>query len=319
MNRKWKWLADLSHGVYLPCYPRSPRRIVAPERLESRNAPGVMLPLFGSLFEAELNQSDEIQSSATHNRVLLQYYRTEAVAPPLAGQLNEPIFIEKILAEDKSLEYAPTVSVPESHVPYEIAVLDAAFDSISSEFGSSLNELPPLLTQPVIMDPASTHNWVDLVPLPVTEANLPDVGAGSIAVRTQTGSIRSEVSAPLPAPKDVVVPVAPPMIQPVITDPASEYNSPSFEGESLVAPLAPAAPPLMIQPVITGPASVYNAPGFTGELLAEPVAPEAPPLMIQPVISDPTSEYNAPGFTGEVLAEKVAPAVQQITAEVLII
>ena len=191
MNHKWKWLADWSHGVHIPCHPHSPRRIVAPERLESRIAPGVMLPLFGSQFDGEGSLADEGESSAAHQREACHYYRAEAVAPAIEERLVAPLFVEKILAEDKTFDFVPAVCIPESRVPYEIAVLDAAFESFSDDTGSIESELPPLLIQPVITDPASPHNQGELGALPLP----------------------------------------PPMIQPVITDPNSEFNDPSFTGE----------------------------------------------------------------------------------------
>lgn len=191
MNRKRKWLVDLWQRTGNPY--RCPRRIVSPERLESRNAPGVMLPLFGATFDGVGNLDVESETTFARERAETQGFRSSyysaAVAPSPAMSMAVAPFVEEQLSSEFTAAVPLQPAESQIRVPDEIAALDAAFESFSSGLNRGLSELSQRLIQPVIMDPASPHNQEE--------------------------------------PAHIAVDLGPRIIQPVIMDPESEHNVPN--------------------------------------------------------------------------------------------
>ena len=140
-----------------------PRRIVAPELLECRNAPSPLLPL-GNLFAPEV--AIEVDLLADYEYRANLGWGLELVDEQ--EQLDQPPGIERLarfeqdgqllteVLEDSPLEqaassseFAPAVAV--SLVPYEAAVISAALAAASAPVNPP-DSMPPI-TQPVIMDP----------------------------------------------------------------------------------------------------------------------------------------------------------------------
>ncbi len=280
MNRKRKWLVDLLQRTGNPY--RRPRRIVSPERLESRNAPGVMLPLFGSTFDGAGNLAGESDTTSarerSEGRVFRYSYYSEAVAPRPEMSMAIAPFVEELRSSELTSAVPLNTGESQIRVPYEIAALDAAFASYSAGLNRGLSELSQRLIQPVIMDPASPHNQEEPAPIPVAEVNSPHssagTGSGAVSTPTPTGNVRTDVSAPLPAPKQVVVPI----VLPTPTE------------ETLPEPVTPVTTPTEAVPVDLG------------------------PRIIQPVIMDPESEHNVPSPEPPVQEVQIEPLVLGVTA-----
>jgi uncharacterized protein GlcG (DUF336 family) len=318
-----------------------------PEKLEGRNAPGVLIPLMPSFGSGDSEwSSDEGENYNTSRRT----DRAGALSPTPALTDSVDNFILALRAE----EARERNNSPKSFEPQPAN--DAVHDSIfGNEIGSMF--VPMLFTMPMI-DPPITQP-VEPDPEPEVEAPA-STGSGAIAVPTPTGtdaatppaaSTAPPVSQPetptipdLP-PAIVVDPVpvdpapvveegetasepptqpvvetpaeVPPVIQPVITDPESEHNQPSPE------PVEPEAPPTVEQ--VAG-ETAHHGESSTSEPPSVPVTPEpepaateesseVPPPLVQPVIMDPESEHNQP--SPETVSEPVVvPPTEEPTVEV---
>ncbi|QEG34017.1 hypothetical protein [Bythopirellula goksoeyrii] len=237
MNRKRKWLVDR------PCEKNSqsnllyPRRIVAPERLESRIAPGVMLPLFGPVFDDSDSSSRGDAESTSTVRVACHYYLDEVETSTIPAQIVHSFDIEETEAIEETPVTALSFTTVRPRIPYEVAALDSAFESLGYELESILDELPTRLIQPVIMDPTSPHNQEEDPETPVTDtttvASSTNLDLELIAAPIPVGNVRADVSTPVMSSNEVNVPgelpaeLGPRIIQPVIMDPESEHNVPN--------------------------------------------------------------------------------------------
>jgi len=210
---------------------------VAPERLESRIAPGVMLPLFGLMFDDSDSSSSGDTESTSTVRVACHYYLDEVVTSTIPAQIVHSFDIEETEAIEETPVTAPSLTTVRPRIPYEVAALDSAFESLGYELESSLDEVPTRLIQPVIMDPASPHNQDEDPETPVadttTVASSTNPNLESVAAPIPARNVLADVSTPVMSSNEVVVPVelpaelGPRIIQPVIMDPESEHNVPS--------------------------------------------------------------------------------------------
>lgn len=145
MKRDWKQFAGFSR-TSLRRGPRRrfQRRIVAPERLESRNAPGVMLPILpfvdlGGDVSCSFVESpaEEIEESAAARSGA----SSEFALPTFGGKSSLETVLEQyqetqIDSGEEVTERDAPASTPA--VPFEIAALDAAFASLGAPAASAL-------------------------------------------------------------------------------------------------------------------------------------------------------------------------------------
>jgi uncharacterized protein GlcG (DUF336 family) len=353
MSPARRWFSELAHGPRRSKRPNcAPRRLLMPERLEGRNAPGGLVPLMPSFGSSGSDwDADESENYTTSRRT----DRAGALSPTPALTNSVDSFILALRAEEARERNSS--SRPFEPQPPNDAVRDSIF---GNEIGPMF--VPVFFAVPVI-DPPVIH---PVEPGPEPETETPSgTGSDAIAVPTPTGSENSTPPAaptapPVSDPETPAIPDLPPVVSvdPVSVDPAPVVPTPvSEEGETESEPPAepvnqvPAdEPPPMIQPVITDPDSEHNPPSTepptepvvappveepNGETASEaPTAPatqepneepataeetsEVPPPVIQPVIMDTDSEHNQP--SAEPPSESVVvPAVEEPTVEMPIV
>ena len=271
MNSRRLWLADLVRTSHRSnC---TPRRIVAPERLESRNAPGALLPLLSSPLEGDTHSPEELEHDAAENRQVIYVYQAEYSNRPestfdFSFERAANSFFGQQYFNQQPNAASPRIEIAQPRIPYETAVLDKAFEMLSEGGIGESEELPPPLIQPVIMDPASPHNRPDLQPVPISPPAYTGTGSPPTAASSPSGTIQIDVSSPLTPPQEVVPPL---VLPPNVTAPEQQPAE---------------IPPPVIQPVIMDPDSDHNIPTS--------VPGEIDHRIIQPVIMDPASEHNTP-------------------------
>jgi hypothetical protein len=229
------------------------RRLVMPELLESRNAPGALLPLpvFWNAFAGDLQDAGlpiiEDLSQQTEGQT---YYRTDLVSMSLTNPISSEN-ITNVFRPGEATDQLTQIKIDtarqttEFRTPEQLQVVNSAFASFSLN-DIALVPINPQLPPPVI-HPAEPSE----------------------------GESQEESHLPNDSPKEIAE--TPPVVtQPVITDPTSEHNLQNGATENLT-------PPPVIQPVITDPESEHNQPSPSVEM---------PPPVIQPVIMDPESEHN---------------------------
>jgi hypothetical protein len=246
------------------------RRLLMPELLESRNAPGALFPLpavFGA-FVTDLGGDEQLNIESLYRPTAeTTYYRSDSL-PTSATLLVSSESLANVLREAEShgrltqttIDIARQATVFRS--PTQLLAVNAAFESYSL---NDLNlvpinpQLPPPVIQPIEPPDSQTPDDQSL-----DGTDLPsDSGANTDTTPPVTTTDPASETPPL-------------VTQPVITDPESEHNQPNNATDVLT-------PPPVIQPVITDPESEHNQPS--------PEA-ETPPPLIQPVIMDPESEHN---------------------------
>ncbi|MCH7752216.1 MAG: hypothetical protein IH898_08695, partial [Planctomycetes bacterium] len=197
MKRLWKRFVDLSRTSA----DRGPRRrwhrrIVAPEHLESRNAPGVMLPMLPLIdpftgdpdeWEANLSsdaeQVEQIRSAGRGDSTTPNFGWSFSLDPVIDLAQSAPTVSEETIYENPS----PRTSSPA--IPYEIAALDAAFELFGTErlfnepIGSSL---PSALSLPV--ETPAPQETQSLTSVAVTGSPTRASAASAISTPTSTGA-----------------------------------------------------------------------------------------------------------------------------------
>lgn len=190
MKRDWKLFAGFSRTTTKRGSCRQmQRRIVAPELLESRNAPGVMLPMlpfvdlggddscsFMERASDESEQPAEVRSGAPSNSAL-PTIGWRASADRETDPSQETLTIqEEAAAPDNTQNVTPSV-------PHEIAALDAAFASLAAPVSAGL---PDVLNAPTPVPTAQRVAQLTQVetPQPVAQAS----SAEAMSHVTVTGS-----------------------------------------------------------------------------------------------------------------------------------
>jgi hypothetical protein len=234
-------------------HDQTSRRLVMPELLESRNAPGALLPLpvLWDLFAADTSDAGPpLARGLSLSREESTYYRSDLISTASVPHLaNASLANTWLAAETNDQPTQVKVDIArqatEFRTPAQLLAVNTAFASFSLNDVALVPinpQLPPPVIHPVEPPDGKTQD----------AHNLPDNSSEEAAV-------------------------TPPRItQPVIMDPESEHNQPNSEPEHLT-------PPPVIQPVITDPSSEHNQPS---------PETETPPPLIQPVIMDPESEHN---------------------------
>ncbi len=246
-----QWLAELSGGAIRSrgsyC---APRRLLMPERLEHRNAPSALLPLLTMLSSAsEFESSENYAFQETERRGLAYYYQSPATTDShdidfLMQQVFDAWQVEESTRQEWSVQQPLKLETFESRIPQDLVALNAVFASL----GENPTEEPPRVIQPVEPGPEPE-------PLAVQQ---PMQGPNSSVIPSEsTVDAPNEASDSLPvdfisepptveSPSNPVIDLsekqhtspdvpndsiadAPPVIQPVITDPESEHNQPSSE------------------------------------------------------------------------------------------
>lgn len=241
------------------------RRLVMPELLENRNAPGALVPWPVGLGDLATNLSGDgllIAESLSHSSEEIFYYRSDSLSSSSAFLFPSENFVNALRTAEASSQLAQTSinttrQSTESRSPVQLVAINKAFESYSL---NDLNlvpinpQLPPPVIQPI--EPPDDQQLVE-TPLPDDLQEETDVTPPMTTTNpaTQTPAL---------------------ITQPVITAPESEHNQPNNQSDEQT-------PPPVIQPVITDPESEHNQPNS---------APETPPPLIQPVIMDPESEHN---------------------------
>jgi uncharacterized protein GlcG (DUF336 family) len=246
MQRARTWLADFARQPAARRSRVAPRRLLMPELLESRNAPGAMLPLppmLGS-FAGEDTDSDPLFKESQRAEVRT-YYRSDAVfsSPQLHFSIEN--FIAALRAAEaageqsqKQLDTARRAT--EFRPTAEIAAVNRAMESfvandIASLFMADL--VPPPVIRPVEPPEEEPTEEPEPPSAPEAIAEPTPTGSestgGSAPVAGAPAVPREDASDPVPAmpaqPAEEPGELSPPMIQPVIMDPESEHNQPSPE------------------------------------------------------------------------------------------
>jgi hypothetical protein len=239
-----------------------------PELLESRNAPGAMLPLpavLGEFTSAEPSGGALFaEPPAGADRIS---YRSDARSSP-ALHLSVENFVNALRTAEAKGRWGQTRietarQSTELRTPAQIAAVNSALESFSL---NNLAAIPlNILVPPPVIQPVEPPDEEPASPsLPSTPE--------AIAEPTPTGTTSDGASGPsrgaplTPGTEAAVPPVVipaepetpPPVIQAVITDRDSEHNQPTPEPEV-------ETPPPVIQPVITDPASEHNQEMGLGE------------------------------------------------------
>ncbi len=318
MNRKRKWPVDFSGKCSNTL--RSQRRLVAPEQLERRNAPGVMIPLFGSLLDGEFETDSGLGRTTSETHVVDYNFQAEAEVHTFSRNISQEPFVEILHADDERILVAPKAIAAQPSVPYEIAILDKAFDSFGDEPSAFVGELPQRLIQPVIMDPASPHNQEEVLPILVASVTASvisgNTGSSSIPAPNVTGSVRTDVTSPAPTPRTVEIPVELPaeikVAQPVPTDNTVVTNSDQGSLQPLV-PTPVNLGPRLVQPVIMDPESEHNAPS-PGEI-SQPASVTSSTLQVITTSRNGSVTATLETLTAElIVAEAVIPQVAPLVS-----
>ncbi|MEE9603659.1 MAG: heme-binding protein [Thermoguttaceae bacterium] len=202
MKRLWKRFVDLSRTSA----DRGPRRrqhrqIVAPEHLESRNAPGVMLPML-PLMDPFTDDPDHWEASLSSDAEQVEQIRSagrrDSTAPNFAGSFSldpvidlaqgAPTVGEETVYENPSSTINSRVTSSPA-IPYEIAALDAAFELLGTE--QLINEpidssLPSALSLPV--ETPAPQETQSLTSVAVTGSPARASAASAISTPTSTGA-----------------------------------------------------------------------------------------------------------------------------------
>ncbi len=288
MYQARQWLAEISRGSIRSKRSRcAPRRLLMPERLEDRNAPGALLPLITMLPTAsEWEGRDNSTFAAAERREVRYDYRADAMASSPELHFSIQSFVEALRTEESTrqqrhVQNQVKLQTFESSIPKDLVALNEVFASLADD----PIQAPPLVIQPI--EPG---------PEPESEPQPPATGP-SATTPTVTGSENTTVAAPVNALLPVNQPSIPPLPEvpmPVEVVPIeNELSVDDTTSETpITQPLGPAGEPLATEapndPVIAPPTTEPTSP-------AVPNTPvEEPPLVIQPVITDPESEHNQP-------------------------
>ncbi len=309
-----------------------------PERLESRNAPGVLLPMPGLLGDFGDSGEDSAHFS-TERPEDRTYYRTDSLARSPELHFSIQNFIETLRAEEaanQSNQSATQVArqATEFQLSNESAAFHRAIETLfSDEFAPRFLPVMPAIPEvpPPVIHPVEPGPEPDEPPPSNSEAIADPTPTGSegssartpVAASPPQASVIGEPAVPVLPPvvaievpavdgEDASVTPTPPVDVPVELpktggETASEAPAPPAEEPSSV----PAAEPVVEAPTESKPPVETPAPP-----IVEPA--ELPPPMIQPVITDPDSEHNQPSPEpvepeGEVVPEPVVepePAVE---------
>lgn len=292
IERAQTWLADFARRAGSARRLRiAPRRLLMPELLEHRNAPGAMLPvpaMFGSL--AESDNATSLYAEPPHTEV--QVYRTSGIESSRGLHFSIENFVDALRAAEISARQSQTRleanrQATEFRTPTQLAAVNTAFESL---FTSDLESLlmnaalvAPLVIQPVeppIEEPPVEETQVEPEPASAPEA---------IAEPTPTGN------------------------------PSTGGTAPTTGASTAPSPVGTLTPPLITQPVFVDP---VDPPADTEQLSATPPATPEPveevpvevPPMTQPVIMDPESEHNQELVANTVVTEPPIPVATATTA-----
>jgi|GEM_PF-1090895 len=302
-----------------------------PERLESRHAPGAMLPLL-PLFSSAGESGDEPAAEfVTVERRSVRYdYRGEALARSPELHFSIQNFIEALRADEAAsqphhVQRQIVPPVTESRIPAQLAAISKAFESLLDEEPVA-PEVPPPVIQPVepgpepepaasgsgtVAEPTptgseDTQGSGAVVALPVSEAVAPvvPVEESDIVREDASKGERETASVVVVANEGQVVEVPPVMIQPVITDPESEHNQPSLE--------EPSSEPEFVEPVpVAEPEVVVETPTVE-ELTIADDASEVPSTSVEESAVETVERETA----GEVPVVVTPPEVVEVEAQV---
>jgi hypothetical protein len=221
VQKSCRWLANLAQrSVPANRHCTVARRMLGAELLESRNAPGVMLPASAALtsFSDGGEYTDPLFEESQRIETRMSD-RSAAIATSIEPLFSAEDFVDALretesLSQQNQSQLETARQATEFRTPFDLAAVNSAFESFTAYRIETLMFLADSFMPPPVIHPVEPPTEEP------QEISLPTVG---MPLETPSGDVGSTVPLTPQLPEEI----PPPVIQPVIMDPDSEHNQPN--------------------------------------------------------------------------------------------